>query len=60
MQSMATKTNTVIEQISISGEQKVQDSEYQGSPVYLFRSLFTEMSQLGLDLTVEPFDDIDY
>ena len=39
---------------------KTNNTVSEGTPVYLYRSLFAEMSQLGSDLMVEPYDEVDY
>ena len=37
-----------------------EDIDLNGRPVYLFRSLINEMSLLGSDLMVEPYDGDDF
>ncbi len=37
-----------------------EDIRQNGRPVYLYRSLFNEMSLLGSDLMVEPYDEDDF
>lgn len=39
---------------------KAVSAETKDTPVYLYRSLFAEMSQLGSNLIVEPFDEDEY
>lgn len=39
---------------------KDEEISTNGRPVYLYRSLFNEMSLLGSDLMVEPYDEGDF
>ena len=59
--------DTLIEEVALPGvktpstkENVKEDIKLNGRPVYLFRSLFNEMSLLGSDLMVEPFDGDDF
>ena len=60
MRFTTTKENTVIDHLTVAANVGTNENEDQGTPVYLYHSLFTEMSQLGSDLMVEHYDDFDY
>ena len=60
MQLVSTKDHSVSELVTTLTEKKFKEAEYNGKPVFHFRSMLSDMSQLGSDLTVEPFDDFDF
>jgi len=54
MQLVSTKrTATILEPIIVNTEFGKRPIEDEGTPVYLFRSLFAEMGSMGSDLMVE-------
>lgn len=48
--------HTLVENKTFSKSKK----EYQGKPEFLFRRMISEVSLIGSDLMVEPYDEIDY
>lgn len=59
-QASTTLLSAFADEPKVKSAHRTVGKEAKDTPVYLYRSLFAEMSQLGSNLIVEPFDEDDY
>lgn len=53
MSVIMTKTKPEKEVTKVSSDLSTESLEYQGKPVYYFRSMISDMSMCGTDLMIE-------